>query len=292
VPGRGRLAGYLVAGEPVRLGQVQQVAAAGGVGTQYYVTLADGLAPVHDAAALLLVSDPGYAAAYVGRAQQPIPRAAADVTAAPQSLVKVMPDGFPESVPQLDQPAAGDDGNAVACGAYSDTQGRSMTSSVHVGSTATPPADPGAPGRALVPPGQAAVVRLVAHSRVPTDALFLVTDAGIKYPVPTPDVLKVLGLGGVDPVQLPVGIVDAIPTGPALDPARANTAVPMPTPVAAGLPPDAGPGGTGEAGTGVPTDPTSEPRASATATATPTAKRRPPTARSRPPAATPTRSGG
>jgi len=274
VPGRGKVAPYLVAGQVVRLGQVQRVDAAGGVGTQYYVALADGLAPVRDAAALLLVSDPAFAAAYGGRVQQPVTRAPADITAAPQSAVRLMPEGFPEAVPQLLQPTAGEDGNAVACGAYTDTTGRTMTSSVHVGSAVAPPADPPGPGHALLPAGKAAVIRLLPHARVETDALFLLTDAGIKYPVPSAEVLGALGLGGIEPVPLPVGILDAIPTGPALDPERANVSVPFPlpdgVPTASAAP---GAGGATSAAGSVPT--ASVPPAVVTSVPAPASRKRP-----------------
>jgi hypothetical protein len=224
IAGMGAVAGYRVAGAPVRVGQVQKVDAAGGVAAQYYVALADGLAPVPDSIALLLLGNPELSKAYDGRSPQAVTRASADVGAAPKSATRLVPEGFPLAVPTLQQPQVSGDGSgaAVVCGAYTDVSGRSTGSGVYVGGAAR---DPGTGQRVLLPPGRGAVVRLLAHAGQPTDALFLLTDAGVKFPVPRPEVLRVLGLGDVQPVLLPAGVLDAIPTGRALDPAQANTDV-------------------------------------------------------------------
>jgi len=63
-------------------------------------------------------------------------------------------------------------------------------------------------------------------SRAAPDAtdgvLYLVTDLGVRYQVPSPDVLAMLGYAGVTPVPLPAEIVALLPTGPGLYPQAAR----------------------------------------------------------------------
>ena len=60
----------------------------------------------------------------------------------------------------------------------------------------------------------AAAVPLAPGQRTP--ARYLMTDRGIKYPVPDDQSLAALGLGGVAPTPVPQHVLDALPTGPAL----------------------------------------------------------------------------
>jgi hypothetical protein len=81
----------------------------------------------------------------------------------------------------------------------------------------------GLPGSAavVVPPGRGAVVESLAAPGSPNGALALVTDQGVRYPVPSTEVLATLGYAGVRPQRLPAALVALIPAGPALDPAAA-----------------------------------------------------------------------
>jgi hypothetical protein len=54
-------------------------------------------------------------------------------------------------------------------------------------------------------------------------ALSVVSELGTRYPVPSADVLTMLGYGGVTPVRIPSGVVALLPVGPALDPVAART---------------------------------------------------------------------
>ena len=51
--------------------------------------------------------------------------------------------------------------------------------------------------------------------------MYLVTDAGMRYPVAGQKALEQLGLSGVSVAQLPAAVVDLLPQGPLLDPAAA-----------------------------------------------------------------------
>jgi hypothetical protein len=85
----------------------------------------------------------------------------------------------------------------------------------------------GTASQVALPPGTAAVVQALPRDDQPTGAYFLVTDAGGKYPVPSAAVLGVLGYGDTPVTPVPTGILNLIPTGPALDPATANQEAPV-----------------------------------------------------------------
>jgi len=219
VPGRGGPAPYRAAGAAVQVGQVLKVAAEGGVRDQYWLALTAGLTPVTDTAALLLLGVPDR--------PDPIEVQSADVNAIPHVANQISPAGFPDRVPALVEMP---DGAALAlCAAYTDTSGSSAA--VAISTAAQPPgqrpAAGGAAGSVLLPPGAAAVVRLLPHPGQDSDSIYLVTETGAKYPVPSAEVLAVLGYGGSTPVPVPGGLLDLVPTGPALDPARANSTVPV-----------------------------------------------------------------
>jgi type VII secretion protein EccB len=72
-----------------------------------------------------------------------------------------------------------------------------------------------------VAPGRGAVVEALAGPTSPNGALCVISDLGVRYPVPTRDVLAVLGYSGVTPQRLPASLVALLPTGNALDPNQA-----------------------------------------------------------------------
>jgi hypothetical protein len=74
-----------------------------------------------------------------------------------------------------------------------------------------------------LPAGRAAVVEAMPAPDAPAGVVHLVTDLGIRHPVPSAQVLAVLGYGGVAPVRLPGEIVALLPAGPVLDPVAART---------------------------------------------------------------------
>jgi hypothetical protein len=76
---------------------------------------------------------------------------------------------------------------------------------------------PATADRVVVEPGRGAVV-----SAVP-GALSVVSEMGIRYPVPGADVLAMLGYEGVSPVRIPSNVVTLLPAGPVLDPVTART---------------------------------------------------------------------
>lgn len=84
----------------------------------------------------------------------------------------------------------------------------------------------------LVPPGQLAVVRAIASDDTDIGAYHLVTDLGLRYPVPSAEVLMMLGYTPQDAVEVPAALVHRIPAGPTLDPAAARLPATAPVSVA------------------------------------------------------------
>lgn len=230
MPGLGTRTRYRVGAQPASVGQVFTVEIGGGPG--YYVALADGLKAVRDPVALLLLGNPQLRVAYGNKSPVALPSTASDVAAAPRSAASLVLEGMPEQVPDMVRPDVGasETSSQRVCAAYTDTSGRSTASAVYVqGPQSSAPVE-GAPAgsgtRVVVPAGRAALIELQPHRDQRSGSVFLVTDAGAKFPVPTADVQKAIGLTGVVPVPVAVGIAELIPTGPSMDQTRVNVDLP------------------------------------------------------------------
>lgn len=79
-----------------------------------------------------------------------------------------------------------------------------------------------------VPPSRVAVVRALPSATASTGAFQLVTDVGLRFPVPSEEVLGILGYPPAAAVDMPAGLVQRIPAGPTLDPAAALQPAPLP----------------------------------------------------------------
>ncbi|HSV66259.1 MAG TPA: type VII secretion protein EccB [Mycobacteriales bacterium] len=249
VPNRGQ-PGVEVGGSSTVIGQVLKVPGEGSSAReQYWLVTSQGLATITETDALLLLGDPEEKRdAYNGRDPSAIQVPSVAVGQAqltdPASTV-----GFPPSAPAPANPLPG--GPQVVCAAYSDTSGETDAVVVTLADKAPgirpqASADLGTgemSSQVALPPGKAAVVRLLPHKGQQSSSTYLVTDAGGKYPVPSKEVLNVLGYGTVAPVPVPGGILDLIRTGPALDQSRAKT--PVPVGGSSVGPPNSVPGGTG-----------------------------------------------
>jgi type VII secretion protein EccB len=222
VPGAGSPARTAVAGQPTRIGQLFRSA------EQHYVTVADGLAPVGALTARLLVAG-GAAVTEVS---------AADVG---RVLVNtaVEPPGTPAEIPAAH---GSDDRFAMACAIYrgsAEIERPVVVESFAAVDPALAQADPAvprvAPGggaladQVLLPGGRGALVATLMPPESPAVGnVYVLTDQGVKYPVPrgsTGGVLSALGYEGVAPVAVPASILALLPTGPALDPEAARSFV-------------------------------------------------------------------
>ncbi|MBO0867000.1 MAG: type VII secretion protein EccB [Micromonosporaceae bacterium] len=195
-------------------------------GRQYYLVYDDGLATLTDLQRQL-----------VAATENPQPIKSTEVTAAGRSSQLPAPgldQAPPPSPPHLQQPTASTDPLCIQ-------QSSNVVGSpdVLVGGTVTdaqrgtPTVAQSAEGGALadwvyVPAGKVAVIQALASPTAPSGPLYLVTDTGQRYLVPSLDVLKVLGFQQNQVVQMPFNLVSRIPAGPTLDPGAAAKPVNIP----------------------------------------------------------------
>jgi type VII secretion protein EccB len=195
-------------------------------GQQHYLVRDDGLAPLTELQVLLLSGQ---------FAVEPQEISASAASAAPdsQALVPASGEAAPPSAPPdlLPAPATVE---ATLCAETPDVRTPALLSLggdlAAVGGGAIPTSGESAEGVRLanwvaVPPGEIAVVRAMPSATATTGAIHLVTDAGIRFPVPSGEALTALGYDTSAAVDMPAALVQRIPAGPTLDPAAAGQPV-------------------------------------------------------------------
>jgi type VII secretion protein EccB len=202
-------------GAPVEVGQVYLANAASG--SQFYVMLRHGLAPVSPMQASLLLSEPGAPA----RASLSTSQVSGHLSA-----TGVPGGGLPASIPTVLTPAA----SAPLCVVYAGA-GAALTGQVETGgampSGGVATGVPADVGQVTLPSGGGALVGANPGTAADTGVIsyFLVAD-GRRYALASKEVAGMLGYSLSQAVLLPAGVVDLIPAGPALDPALASRPVP------------------------------------------------------------------
>ena len=204
-------AGTLVTGPTgtrVRIGQVYMVSQVGG--TEYFVTVQGGqLQPVTPLQALLLEQNvPG---------QQQLP--SSDLTN--RVTGRLSAGGLPKTTPQVSGAAA----PSAFCVNYSGP-GPVLSMQIETGGR-MPPVPAGVDDNThqvsyvTLPPGRAALVEETGDNV----RYFLVT-GGIRYALDSTAVPAYLGYSTSQAVQLPAGLVDLVPQGPAFNTSEANDPAP------------------------------------------------------------------
>ncbi len=218
LPEAGTRAQQTISGAPTTIGQLFRV------GDQNYVMLRAGLAPIGEVAAQLWSS--------TGKR---ITETSAQEVGRVLVETKVEPVGLPTEVPTV---RGADDRSPMVCAAYRGATDvdRPVTvetyAEVSKEMTITDQSisGKGADGvmtadRVVLPGGRGALVStLTPAGGSAAGSVYLVTDQGIKYPLPRADVAKVqasLGYSNVAPIAVPGSILALVPTGAALDPQAA-----------------------------------------------------------------------
>ncbi|HEY1702847.1 MAG TPA: type VII secretion protein EccB [Trebonia sp.] len=203
-----------------RVGQVLVVQDVGSQ-QQYYVAVGGGIVPVTLTQAALLLGDPAAAAAYHGTAVTPVQVGPAAAAAAPAGNL-ALPDGSDSGAPLSPPKGFMASGQQAPCVNYAGSGGspalvyaappaQSATAPVVSGVTASPQnAD-----IIDVVPGGGALLRPQTAPGVGGSSFYLVTDAGVKYPVPSSEVTS-LGYTAAEAARLPAALLGFLPTGPAL----------------------------------------------------------------------------
>ncbi|MYS21407.1 type VII secretion protein EccB [Streptomyces sp. DvalAA-14] len=238
VPGQGA-AGPELDGRPTRVGQVFVVDTPGSA-EQYYLLQRAGLVPISTTQAALALSGPDEReASYRGAAPVAVPIAADALNKAlvPGSSVagnEVLPAAPPALLPVGDGQAAcvrlDDDGVPSGAAGSPNGGGGNRISLALVSSAAlTDPAAatakaPAAPAclpvdAVVVPPDGGSLVRALGAGGGQVGATtYLVTDAGVKYLIPSAAAAKALGYDLGAARELPSPLLAMLPTGPDLSP--------------------------------------------------------------------------
>jgi type VII secretion protein EccB len=246
IPSRG-LPGPVIAGLQRRYGQVFVVKTVGNDDT-FFVLQPDGLSPITAMTADLLLGDPTRtAAAYPQGSAHAIEISATIAAASPAGQLKD-PDHLPLAPPALVNSGSNPGGAPCVHLVFNSAEGPATNMVlVNPGDLPRPPggstASAGGHGVDLVSvtPGGGMLAEELAAPGVTGGALYLVTDLGIRYPLPSPAVAGQLGYAGASPAPVPSTILALLPTGPPLDPIAAA----VPRPVAAEAPATGAAGGSG-----------------------------------------------
>jgi type VII secretion protein EccB len=229
VPDLGARTGYQVNGRITNVGQVFRNDVVGGA-SKWYVALRDGLAPLLETEASLLLADPATRVAYGGRGATPIQIDTATAATAPQSATSLSNPDLPHTLPT---PAALPDGDTTPlCVTYPDPKGEPTTVRVTQGGDVPTAAEQNdgqiplgavtnttAVDQVVLPPGGGALVGLVPGSGQDGDiqTYYLLTDQGLKFPIKSADLVDKLGYHTSSAVPLPPNLLRLIPDGPTLD---------------------------------------------------------------------------
>lgn len=233
VPGRGG-DGPRLGGQPTRVGQVFRVDVPGSE-PRYHLLYQEGLVPLSDTAAALVLGDPRTAEeAYDGEMR--VASLGADALTghlAPGSVASEAMAELPATPPGLVRPTAGQ----VVC---ADVD--SADDSARVGTAVLPETvlsnpvqepDPEFEPACLpvdavsVRPGTGVLVRALSAAGSPLgDTTFLVTDTGVKHRLLSQEAVEALGYGGTAERTLPAHVLSMLPTGPDLTKEAATTGEP------------------------------------------------------------------
>lgn len=208
-----------------KIGEVFVVNTLGG-GEQYAVGLRTGLAEITQVQAALILGDPR-TAEEVGQKQPTKLNSGeyANLRKANSLVPKDDEDALPPTVPRVATPQQG-----TICVVI---RGDSGVSDVRIETDVPDASDAARTGErteggtvladlVVVQPGRGAVVEAAPAPGAGGGALSVVTDLGVRYAVPSLDVLGMLGYGGVRPVRMPASLVSLLPAGRALDPEAAR----------------------------------------------------------------------
>jgi type VII secretion protein EccB len=202
--------------------QVGDVVRVKGVHDSFFLVLPQGVQPVEPAAADLIRYGRSTSADFTNVTPEAISRVPEAPLASQLDLA-----GFPAQAPQVLKTTE----TPIACLTW---QGPDREPVISINPDERLPLDdrerpvevpPGASGRTadsvFLKPTKGALVRgVVPGQRTDTGAIWLVTDQGLRYGIPTIEVARALGLGEIT-TPAPESILGLLPIGTTLDPQRA-----------------------------------------------------------------------
>jgi type VII secretion protein EccB len=223
VPGRGE-PGPVIDGEAAKIGQVF-VAKVPGTGDRHYVLRRDGLSVLSPLALALALGDPATAQVYQPARAEPVPLTASALGQVRLAAEPALPQAVPAEPPQAATPPSKADW-CVQRHSHAITTWIAPLAPVQAGL-------PSAQGftftqqtavAVAVQAGLGGLVRAGRAEQANGQQLFLVTDAGVKFPVPGGEVAKLFGYDAGSATLVAPALLDLLPTGPVLDQAFLNRA--------------------------------------------------------------------
>ncbi|RIV36056.1 type VII secretion protein EccB [Micromonospora radicis] len=215
--------GPVVDGRPTRIGQVF-VARVVGTPDRYFVLQRDGLSAAGETAVALLLGDPATSAAYPDEPVRPRELTAGALAALPVSNRDPLPAGLPTRPPVPVTPPTGQ----TWCAERHTPDGPVTVTTRPVPNGIVPGDTPGFDRTAhtavavWVDPGTGGLVRQGRPGQANGTSFFLVTDAGVKYPIASADAAEALGYPLAAARTVPAPLLALLATGPLLDPAAAR----------------------------------------------------------------------
>lgn len=201
-----------------------QVVAASGT---YYLVRVDALVEITQLQAVVVLAAPVTQAAYPDA--DPYPREDIPPAALAGAPVRTLPERTiaspPETPPEVVSLPAPDAQDAAVCAVF---EPGGFTPQVWAGARLPQTGAIASPGRTergaaladyvVVRGGWAALVQTLAAPGAPGGSWHLVTDQGVRYGLPAPDVAGMLGYDPGSVVLVPAPLLSRLPAGPVLDP--------------------------------------------------------------------------
>jgi type VII secretion protein EccB len=195
----------------------------------YYVMLAGGFAPITQVQAFLLIGE-NVAVSNNELQEEPTEIGIGEVNDTGSEAAGLNEPDLPATTPQVFD-LAGVEG-APVCLWYEDgeayltsggqipegpSSGSDEAGGDAAGGDAAGPTPTGTEAdHVVLPPGKAAVVGERPGPGIRPESFFVITEEGVKYPVPSTEVLGRLGYGDVEVVEIPGSLLRLVPQGPAL----------------------------------------------------------------------------
>ncbi|OON81111.1 type VII secretion protein EccB [Streptomyces tsukubensis] len=224
--------GKELAGRQTRIGEIYKVTASGAK-ARYFQLHKEGLAPVTATGAALVLGDPETKQkTYDGgsTAARSLGTDELNGNLAKESELTDRTEGMPEAPPE---PVDLESGQTPCVGVRAGGDGTrvsvALTDPADLGPTAQAPTEGLTPAcvtvnRIAVRPGRGSLVHALGAGGSDVGAtLYLVTDTGMKYRLPSQEGLKALGYTETRAQGLPSSLLSMIPTGPDLTPEAATT---------------------------------------------------------------------
>ncbi|MFG2001007.1 type VII secretion protein EccB [Spirillospora sp. NPDC048911] len=209
IPNRGARAEPTPDGRIPTIGQVYRVPPIAGSAARWYVQLFDGLSGISETQAVLLLFTVGASSAI------DITPAAATNISNTTLFNRQLPESPPKALPY--------EPSEPLCAVYSD---RSLDARFTIGGTLPPPPATRSTIDQIVLPGGATFAGTLTAPNQQPQSFSLITEQGVRYPIPTPEDATKLGYSAASSAQVPANILQLFRPGPALTSSAAVRPVP------------------------------------------------------------------